>query len=415
MRKPDRNNYEIWIIDWIDGNLSEAEEAELMAFLESNPDIMVESDLLLKTKMTAIDHQMNDKGLLKKTIDDLDISQIDLLSVSYLENDLSTEQSVELQKCIEANSEAQKRFSLIQKLRLKPGGEGFKNKKSLKKIGLPGRILRIATTAAAAAAIIIFIFLFPVSLQDQEVQGTLLSENQVTTVPADNLEGEGQLTTVNNSQDNNTVNETQTNLLSDNTVGSESSATPVEPIKTAEEPKTTTRRDEATDNETSEILPVTVAEAEPVNGNRIGTEMISPVESDIVTETYIVYEYGISPIEINFKQTLAANFTVTESGNLRQTSVKKPKDEYPYDERSSVEKFIARLFRERVLNEEIPSNYPIQGYEFAEAWIAALNKVWETEMALIKSTDENGEVESVYFTAGLIKFNSKVKNYGVEL
>ena len=77
-----------------------------------------------------------------------------------------------------------------------------------------------------------------------------------------------------------------------------------------------------------------------------------------------------------------------------------------------VEKLVARLFRKKVLNEEIPSNYPIRGYEYAEAWITALNKVWETEMALTKNTNEDGEVESVNFTAGLIKFNAKVRNYG---
>ena len=41
-----------------------------------------------------------------------------------------------------------------------------------------------------------------------------------------------------------------------------------------------------------------------------------------------------------------------------------------------------------------------------------LNKVWETEMALTKNTNEDGEVESVNFTAGLQKFNAKVRNYG---
>ena len=148
MRNPDRNNYEIWIIDWIEGNLGEAEEARLMAFLEKNPDIKEESDLLLKTRITAVDLQMSNKELLKKDIADLDMSQIDLLSVSYLENDISAEQSAELQKCIETNSEAKERFSRIQKLKLKPTGEQFKNKRSRRK-SAARKISRIATVTAA--------------------------------------------------------------------------------------------------------------------------------------------------------------------------------------------------------------------------------------------------------------------------
>ncbi|MGI5914075.1 MAG: hypothetical protein ACOX5K_05055 [Bacteroidales bacterium] len=365
MRNPDRNNYEIWIIDWIEGNLGEAEEARLMAFLEKNPDIKEEADLLLKTRITAVDLQMSNKELLKKDIADLDMSQIDLLSVSYLENDISAEQSAELQKCIETNSEAKERFSRIQKLKLKPTGEQFKNKRSLKRIGLPGKISRIVTVTAAAAAILIFVLLYPISLREPKVQETFLSENQDTNVPP---------------------------------------AAPSEALKTIGAPTTTAEIDEATDNESSEVLSKMVAEAE--------TEPLANVRTEIISDTYIVYEYGIPPIEIDLGQTLAANIMAAESGNLRQSYTAKPKMDYPYDERGPVEKLVVRLFRKKVLNEEIPSNYPIRGYEYAEAWIATLNKVWETEMALTKNTNEDGEVESVNFTAGLIKFNAKVRNYG---
>ena len=37
--KIDRSNYEIWIIDWLDGSLSDSQAEELKLFLNENPDI----------------------------------------------------------------------------------------------------------------------------------------------------------------------------------------------------------------------------------------------------------------------------------------------------------------------------------------------------------------------------------------
>ena len=43
----DRTNYEIWLVDWLDGNLDETRAKELQLFLESNP-IPTKAALALK-------------------------------------------------------------------------------------------------------------------------------------------------------------------------------------------------------------------------------------------------------------------------------------------------------------------------------------------------------------------------------
>ena len=40
--KPDRSNYEIWFIEWLDGNLNPDQVEELKAFLTDNPDLQEE-------------------------------------------------------------------------------------------------------------------------------------------------------------------------------------------------------------------------------------------------------------------------------------------------------------------------------------------------------------------------------------
>ena len=44
--KIDNSNYEVWFIDWLDGNLSDQQGEELMLFLEMNPSRKEEFDEL---------------------------------------------------------------------------------------------------------------------------------------------------------------------------------------------------------------------------------------------------------------------------------------------------------------------------------------------------------------------------------
>ena len=38
----DRSNYEIWFIDWLDGNLNSLQVEQLKLFLDQNPDLREE-------------------------------------------------------------------------------------------------------------------------------------------------------------------------------------------------------------------------------------------------------------------------------------------------------------------------------------------------------------------------------------
>jgi hypothetical protein len=79
------------------------------------------------------------------------------------------------------------------------------------------------------------------------------------------------------------------------------------------------------------------------------------------------------------------------------------------DEQSNISKFIARTFREKILKEKTAKDSPLKVYEIAEAGVSGLNKLFGWEMALDQKTDANGELNSVYFSSKLLKFNAPVR------
>jgi len=77
--KPDRLNYEIWITDWLDGNLSEHQSEELMAFLDENPDLKEELKGLDSVSLNPPHLVFENKRTLIRSVADLDDSQFDKL------------------------------------------------------------------------------------------------------------------------------------------------------------------------------------------------------------------------------------------------------------------------------------------------------------------------------------------------
>ena len=57
----DRSNYEIWFIDWLDGNLNSLQVEQLKLFLDQNPDLREELDDLNFTE--SLYHQLLHSGI----------------------------------------------------------------------------------------------------------------------------------------------------------------------------------------------------------------------------------------------------------------------------------------------------------------------------------------------------------------
>jgi len=357
----DRSNYEIWLIDWLDGNLNHQQVEELKLFLNANPDLNVEFDELAAINLKPSVNIFPNKNQLKKSTDDLSKSQFEYLCVACLENDISAEQRIELLEIINKDSEKKRIFELIQKTRLSPIDINYKLKKYLLKRTVQQNIIRfsaIGLSAAATIALIIITFLtIPRSLPENinnmatnTLVDSIIQQPSVNQVPDKIITGNVPNLIINKR---------------DKLLSAEQNINSVLPI-----------------SDTAVSIPDDTLIRNPENP-KIAFQKI-PVNTEII----------LKDVTINNILIASNSFYITP--------------EYD-DERSNISRFIAKTFRERILKNNTSPESPLKGYEIAEAGVAGLNKLLGWQMALDMNNDENGELRSIYFSSKILKFNAPVK------
>jgi len=357
--KPDRSNYEIWFIDWLDGNLSETEVEYLKAFLRDNPDLQEEFNDLALVTLEPSDLIFSRKKDLVKPAGSYTESQFDNLCIAFLENDLTPGQRDELIEIIDHDESKRKQFELSQKLRLSPSQVTFKRKSIVKKITIGQKILRWSFTglsAAAAIAILISLYLFFTPAHDKKSSAT-----------AQNIK-------------------TDTLLIETHA-----------PIFTKEPELTLAQRNAKPGNsdaltETKTSVPLTAT---------------TDINKDVHETTPGIHRSeAISVVNVQIPENIIAAFELSANNLMSYDTGYLP----PLtDERSKAGQFLARFFHEKILKDTTEVSRPVESYEIAVAGITGLNKLLGWEMSLQKNTDENGDVKSYYFSSRLLKFKSPVK------
>jgi len=358
--KIDRTNYEIWLIDWLDGNLDDLQVEHLKLFLSNNPELKEEFDELNACNLKPSKKSFSQKNQLKKSVTNLSASQFEYLCVAYLENDLSAGQQTELQEIIDQNYEKKRVFDLVQKAKLTPSDIRFKNKTQLLKRTAAQKIIRLSViglSAAAAIALVITTYL---------------------TIP-ENLSRK-----INN------------NIAVNPPIDSTSHKQSVDIVQ---------------EKITEEIIPeVFIPKTDKLfvaqqKNNSYQTLSDAHV---LVTNDSILRKSNNQLIEI---RKIPFNSVVSLEGTILSNTLIASNASFnnpEYDDRSNVSKFFAKTFHEKILKEEPSLNRPVKGYEIAEAGVTGLNKLLGWEMALDKKNDENGELRSVYFSSRILKFNAPV-------
>ncbi|MBN2863408.1 MAG: hypothetical protein JXN62_09625 [Bacteroidales bacterium] len=360
--EPDSSNYEIWITDWLAGNLSQRQVEQLMEFLEKNPDLKEEADALSLTYLSPRQNKMPGKETLMKSADDLPPSQIEYLSVAYLENDLTEKQLADLRDNIRLRPENKIIFETVQKIKLSAPENKYKYKSSLKKHTPVQRIVRLSATLLSAAVItgllVLSIVLIPRHLNDrtEKISRDIITDTTAVepfVVMAEILHGPAEEAAV---------------------------------IKEESMPGEISEKFPAPD-ETGQIA---LFQAETDTSHRI---FRSPPPAILKIPL---------DIEVSFNKPIHDYTLIASNNNFVMP-------EYQDDDRSKLNKFITRTFREKILREDAVSEEPLKSYEIAGAGIEGLNKLLGWEMALVKTHDENGELRSLYFSSGILKFNAPFK------
>lgn len=127
-----KNNYEVYFIDYYDGNLNAEQAAELFYFLESNPDLKSEFNNFSTMSLDIPDLHFPDRESLKKTEEDLFINDEKLISL--LEGDILDSEKNSLTTRIQSNANLNKTYQLYKATVSVPDyAVVFPAKKSLKK------------------------------------------------------------------------------------------------------------------------------------------------------------------------------------------------------------------------------------------------------------------------------------------
>ena len=353
--KPDRSNYETWLIDWLDGTLTTQQTDELMTFLEANPDIREEADSIMLARISSPNDSYKGKETLQRSSADLLSSQVEYLSALYLEGDLSTEQEADLRQNIENNQENRIIFNKVQRTKIAAPIVHYRNKNKLKRITVATRVVRISAIVLSAAAVLVFLIVNHMFMPWPAAEP---SSMVATLTPG-------------------TIYLTQPIIIKD--------------------------------RNTLQTLP-RVRKSVVSAGSEISSPQTSePVVIQTLNDSITPIARMEVPGSISYNSLPIINIPSEYTGIPLVSSVIGHSEPAYDDERSRLSKFIARTFRGKILKEKKINEEPLKSYELAEAGIEGLNKLLGWQMALVKTNDQAGELKSVYFSSKLLKFNAPVK------
>lgn len=160
----DLSNYEVFVIDYLDGQLSGEEEVALLAFLEKHPELKEEVDGLELATLEPLEISSDLKQSLKKTpiceVHGIDENNYESYFIAFAEKDLNETKIQQLEKFLLANPLLFNEFELHKNLRLRadqtivyPDKEGLKKRRILPVVWISG----VAATLTLLLAVSFFL------------------------------------------------------------------------------------------------------------------------------------------------------------------------------------------------------------------------------------------------------------------
>jgi hypothetical protein len=152
-----KNNYETFLIDYLDGKLNANEVSEVLLFLEQHPDIKAEFEGISGMSIPQEELSFDFSNLKKPTFDEVKRSYEPLL-IAKLEGELSIDENIELQKGFVLYPELKREEFLFSQTKfVNDHSVVFPRKQQLKKGGLfivhRNTILRIAAILLLISAV----------------------------------------------------------------------------------------------------------------------------------------------------------------------------------------------------------------------------------------------------------------------
>jgi hypothetical protein len=357
----DRSNYEIWIIDWLDGNLNNSQVVQLNLFLDENPDLREEFNDLTHSKLLSPDILFKKKENLKKSPSDISQAQFEYLCAAYLENDLSISQKEEIDEIVKKNPERKNTFDQIHRTILIPDKTGYKHKNLLLKRTSYKKVIWLSVkglSIAAAISLLIVVYTLIPSTTSSEKKNTAQSQ------------------------------------VADSMIKRPSS-------EIARESRVLESKSETTEKIAENRFASAKKKINIITPHRDTTALSADTFITTIDNPKMSVEKVPVHSPVELRKGIADNTLVQ--------SIPKPEISVTRAEKNHSAGFISKTFREKILRIKTPDETPVTGYEIAEAGVSGLNKLLGWEMALDMKKDENGQPKSVSFSSGILKIQAPVK------
>jgi hypothetical protein len=169
-----RDNYEVYFLDYLEGNLDEKLVDDFIDFLRQNPDLKAELEMVAPVKVELENVIFRGKDKLYKEKFDLE-PEFNRAAVARLEGDLHENEKTEFENYLSAHPQKQKEARLFEKTRLKPDKSVVFKKKNKLYRHSTGKTILLWSTRIAAVFILGFLVYRAVDILNPDT----LPENQV--------------------------------------------------------------------------------------------------------------------------------------------------------------------------------------------------------------------------------------------
>jgi len=354
-----KQNYEAFLIDFMEGTLDEPTKQSVIQFLLENPDIKEEFDGLAEASFQLNYVHFDDKQSLKKTIIDFipaRFENIDEFFVAKLENDLSENEVISFNKMLLANPETVKELRFFEKTLLKPElNIVYPTKNHLKRSIIP--LFSIATfkriSYYSAAAIVLFAMVF--INQDLLFKSSEKSIVQNSDLPSNNLPSNNYPETQNKPNPTNEKVKTSETIIAKTTI-----------VKPTEKQITVNSSGELAKTDTNVAI---------IQFEEQIVAVIEPTED---------YNEGKFAYEIEYQ---SAGKTYT------------------------IDQYLLRQFRKKMLKES-REEYNVRkfsGWDLVDYGVRQIGKLAGQDWQLKKDYNENGQLQSLAFNSRLLSFDYPLK------
>ncbi|MCU0384788.1 MAG: hypothetical protein MUE38_02090 [Flavihumibacter sp.] len=299
-----RNNYEVFFLLYIDRELNAEEMQSVENFLEENPDLQVEMNMLTSTILPEdqLAPVFPDKSKLFRTSDTsspVSILNYESFFVLYADDELSNEEKAATEKFVYDNPEFQAEFELIQQAKLIPDNTVlFPGKEKLYRgqSATVRPLFPVWTRYAAAAMILLMAGMFWMSRQTEtsnsntSQQGSIATnQSQSTKQPAEL--GESETTPRETPSEKNVLAENSSETaVSENALSNNESTTELAVISQPLIKQEVKLEASVPDQTTNTKLPV---------GNSIAAKVEEPATGSLAINSVTTIQKSVIPVQID--------------------------------------------------------------------------------------------------------------------